>query len=106
MQKPEAVVFDVGNVLVEWQPERYYDSRIGSARRHALFAAVDLPEIYARVEDDCDIPAAALLFTDDRPENIGAAAAQGWQTHLFTGPDAWADRLVEAGLLTAQEALP
>jgi FMN phosphatase YigB (HAD superfamily) len=22
----EAVVFDIGNVLIEWQPERYYDA--------------------------------------------------------------------------------
>jgi FMN phosphatase YigB (HAD superfamily) len=22
----EAVIFDIGNVLIEWQPERYYDA--------------------------------------------------------------------------------
>ena len=43
-------------------------------------------------------------FTDDRADNIAAAAARGWQTHHFTGPQGWADRLVAAGLLTREEA--
>ncbi len=25
----QAVIFDIGNVLIEWQPERYYDRVIG-----------------------------------------------------------------------------
>ena len=25
----EAVVFDIGNVLLEWPPERYFDRTIG-----------------------------------------------------------------------------
>ncbi|RUS60164.1 HAD family phosphatase [Pseudorhodobacter sp. E13] len=208
MQTPEAVIFDIGNVLIEWQPERYYDARIGEARRRALFAEVDLhgmnervdagglfrdtiydtaaahpkweaeirwwydhwinlasprielsitllrrlrakgipvfaltnfgddafayaqtqyeflnefdrayvsgrmkvtkpsPRIYEMLEADCGISPAALLFTDDRAENIAAAAARGWQTHLFTGPQGWADCLHTAGLLTPQEAMP
>ena len=39
---PQAVIFDIGNVLIEWQPERFYDREIGEARRRALFAEVDL----------------------------------------------------------------
>ncbi len=38
----KAVVFDIGNVLIEWQPERFYDSVIGEERRRAMFDAVDL----------------------------------------------------------------
>jgi 2-haloacid dehalogenase len=38
----KAVVFDVGNVLIEWQPEKFYDREIGSERRKELFAIVDL----------------------------------------------------------------
>ncbi len=37
-----AVVFDIGNVLIEWQPERFYDAEIGEDRRRAMFAEVDL----------------------------------------------------------------
>ena len=203
---PQAVVFDIGNVLIEWQPERFYDSVIGADRRRAMFDAVDLhgmndrvdsgenfrdtiyamaeatpdwrdeirlwhdrwidmaapvidhslrlmkalqargvpvfsltnfgiqsydlaathypflrefdrdfisghlgmikpvPSIYEAVEQGSGLPPEALLFTDDRADNIAAAAARGWQTHHFTGPQGWADRLVAAGLLSREEA--
>lgn len=203
---PEAVVFDIGNVLIEWQPERFYDRVIGEARRRALFAQVAIehtnievdrgadfhssfadlakahpehseailmwrdrwldicqpviprslrllralkargvpvfaltnfgaatfeiaraaypfldsfdrryvsahlqlvkpePAIYAAVEEDSGLTPDALLFADDRPENIDAAAARGWRVHLFEGPEGWAARLVSEGLLTEEEA--
>lgn len=202
----KAVIFDIGNVLIEWQPERFYDAVIGQERRKQMFDVVDLhgmndridrggdfktivmeeadktpewrdeiqmwygrwidmatptidhsvrllralrrkeipvfalsnfgirtfeigvenypfleefdrryisghmgvikpePAIYEMVEADCGVPTEALLFTDDRQDNIDAAAARGWQTHLFEGPEGWAARLVEAGLLTNEEA--
>lgn len=62
------------------------------------------PAIYRHVERDCGLARDALLFTDDRPENIAAAAARGWRTHLFDGPQGWADRLVAEGLLTQEDA--
>ena len=62
------------------------------------------PAIYAAVEQATGIAPDRLLFTDDRPENIDAAAARGWGTHLFTGWQGWAARLVDEGLLTAKEA--
>ncbi len=204
----KAVVFDIGNVLIEWQPERFYDAQIGRTRRVEMFAAVDLhgmndrvdrgedfretiyqtaeeypgfrseirmwhdrwvemarpeiphsvkllralrarkvpvfaltnfgvgtfeaaqrvypflsefdrsyvsghmqvikpdAEIYAMVEDDCGLPPETLIFADDRAENIAAAAARGWQTHLFDGPEGWARRLTQERLLTPQEAMP
>lgn len=204
----QAVVFDIGNVLIEWQPERHYDRVIGEARRRAMFAAVDLhamndrvdrgesfratveetaaaspafraeilrwhdewlhmagpaipasvhllralrgrgvpvfalsnfgietfeialgaypflaefdrafvsghmkvtkpdPRIYAMLEEESGVPPAGLLFADDRPENVAAARARGWQTHLFDGPEGWAERLVASGLLSATEARP
>lgn len=46
----EAVVFDIGNVLIEWHPERFYDRMIGEDRRRALFAAVDLDGMNMRVD--------------------------------------------------------
>ncbi|MGV6850518.1 MAG: HAD family hydrolase [Marinibacterium sp.] len=204
--QPEAVVFDIGNVLIEWQPERFYDAVIGADRRRALFSQVDLsgmnagvdlgqpfietvyaaadahpewraeirlwhdrwiemaspdiphsvrllralqarsvpvyalsnfgvesfdiacrhypflnefdrryisghmklvkpdPRIYAELERDTSLAPGSLLFADDRTDNIAAAQARGWQTHLFEGPEGWAARLVEAGLLTQDEA--
>jgi 2-haloacid dehalogenase len=46
----EAVIFDIGNVLIEWNPERVYDARIGEARRKALFAEVPLHAINDAVD--------------------------------------------------------
>jgi 2-haloacid dehalogenase len=31
--KIEAVVFDIGNVLIEWHPERYFDRTIGEEKK-------------------------------------------------------------------------
>ena len=203
---PEAVIFDIGNVLTRWQPEAFYDRVIGKDRRRALFAAVDLhhmndlvdtgalfketiydwadrhpewraeirmwydrwielaspridgsirlqralrakgvpvfaltnfgrysfqealqkmdflqdfdrryvsgemgvikpdPRIYEMVEQDCGIAPDRLLFTDDRADNITAAARRGWRTHQFETWQGWARRLVAEGLLTEQEA--
>ena len=206
MLQPQAVIFDIGNVLTSWQPEAFYDRVIGVERRQALFAAVDLhgmnetidagalfretiyawaervpdwapeirmwydrwdelaspridgsirlqralrargvsvfaltnfgrhtwdeallkldfladfdrtyvsgvmgvtkpdPRIYAMVEADCGIAPEALLFTDDKAENIAAAARRGWRTHQFQGWQGWAARLVAEGLLSPREA--
>lgn len=62
------------------------------------------PRIYAAVEDGTGMSPETLLFTDDRGDNIAAAAARGWQTHLFTEPKGLAARLVAEGLLTEKEA--
>ena len=206
MSQPQAVIFDIGNVLTRWQPEAFYDRVIGEDRRRALFAEVDLhrmndivdegalfretiydwaertphwqaeirlwydrwielaspriegsialqralrakgvpvfaltnfgkysfeealpkmdfltdfdrlyvsgrmgvikpdPRIYEMVEEDCGLPPASLLFTDDRADNITAAARRGWRTHQFESWQGWAARLVAEGLLTAKEA--
>lgn len=206
MLQPQAVIFDIGNVLTRWQPEAFYDRAIGEDRRRALFAAVDLhgmndlidagalfretiydwadqypdwrpeirlwydrwielaspridgsirlqralrakgvpvfaltnfgrhtfedalpkmdflqdfdrlyvsgvmgvikpdPRIYQMVEEDCGIAPDRLLFTDDRADNITAAARRGWRTHQFESWQGWAARLVAEGLLSKQEA--
>lgn len=202
----EAVVFDIGNVLIEWNPERAFDEMIGPERRRAFFDAVPLharndrvdagenfhlvwqqaaqefpdwapeialwrdnwlrlaspainrsvrllralrarrvpvfaltnfgvetwqmalpeypflaefdrhfisaelklikpdPAIYAVLETESGVSANKLLFTDDRQDNINAAAARGWHVHLFDGAAGWAARLVDEGLLTKEEA--
>ena len=206
MSQPQAVIFDIGNVLTRWQPEAFYDRVIGEDRRRALFAEVDLhrmndivdegalfretiydwadrtphwqaeirlwydrwielaspriegsialqralrakgvpvfaltnfgkysfeealpkmdfltdfdrlyvsgrmgvikpdPRIYQMVEEDCGLPPSSLLFTDDRADNITAAARRGWRTHQFESWQGWAARLVAEGLLTPKEA--
>lgn len=46
----KAVIFDIGNVLIEWQPERQYDQWIGEDRRKAMFSAVDLHAMNDRID--------------------------------------------------------
>jgi 2-haloacid dehalogenase len=63
------------------------------------------PDIYAHVEQDCGIAPADLLFTDDLPANIETARSRGWQTHLFQGPQGWAECLVRHGILSQEDAV-
>jgi len=201
----KAVVFDIGNVLIEWRPERFFDRHIGPERRRRLFAEVDLhgandqvdrgaslaetiadlaartphladeirmwhehwidiagptiprsvrlmralrrrgvpvmalsnfgietfrlaqarypfldefdlrfisghlgeikpaEEIYRIVERDCGHAPHELLFTDDRRDNVTAAAARGWNVHLFDGAAGLAQALVAHELLPEEE---
>lgn len=46
----DAVVFDIGNVLIDWDPEAYYDRRIGPERRARLFEEVPLVEMNRRID--------------------------------------------------------
>ncbi len=46
----KAVIFDIGNVLIEWQPERFYDNVIGEDRRKAMFSEVDLHGMNDKVD--------------------------------------------------------
>ena len=68
----EAVVFDIGNVLIEWQPERHYDKLIGEARRREMFAAVDLHGVNELVDRGAPfretIYSAAEQYPDFRDE--------------------------------------
>ncbi len=63
------------------------------------------PEIYEHLEQGSGLSGNQLIFADDRPENIAAADARGWKTHLFTTPNLWADCLVREGLLSNDEAV-
>ncbi|MEO8242521.1 MAG: HAD family phosphatase [bacterium] len=62
------------------------------------------PRIYAMVEADCGLAGDRLLFADDKPENIKAAADRGWRTHQFETWQGWGERLVAEGLLSRDEA--
>lgn len=48
---PKAVVFDIGNVLITWNPERLYDQVLPDrATRERLFAEVDLHGMNDRID--------------------------------------------------------
>lgn len=41
------------------------------------------PDLYRFVEEGTGIAPPQILFFDDLPENVAAAAARGWQTQLI-----------------------
>lgn len=61
------------------------------------------PLIYEIAERRFGYPPEALFFTDDNPHNIEAAAARGWQTHLFIDAAGLEAALVARGLLDRKE---
>jgi len=78
----DAVVFDIGNVLVQWRPEDAFDRLIGEARRRALFSAVDLDTMNKRVDlgdEIADVVAECAVAHPEWREEVLI-----WNTH-------WAD---------------
>jgi 2-haloacid dehalogenase len=57
------------------------------------------PRIYRHLLEAHGIAAEELLFVDDRPANVEAAAALGIESHLFEGPSLLRAELVRHGLL-------
>ena len=78
----EAVVFDIGNVLVEWNPERFFDAKIGEDRRKALFAAIDLHGMNDAVDRGGDL---ATVVQDE------ARKHPGWEAEVLMWRDHWLD---------------
>jgi 2-haloacid dehalogenase len=78
--RPEAVIFDIGNVLTRWQPEAFYDRVIGEDRRRALFAEVDLHGMNLAVD-------AGALFRETIYD--WAERHPGWKTEIRWWYDRW-----------------
>lgn len=60
MVQPQAVIFDIGNVLIGWSAERFYDARIGAARRKLFMAEV--PVHAANLAVDAGAPFQATIY--------------------------------------------
>ena len=78
--QPKAVIFDIGNVLIEWQPERYYDRVIGADRRQAMFAEVDLHGMNDRVDLGGHFTETIYATAEEYPE---------WRTEIRMWHDHW-----------------
>jgi 2-haloacid dehalogenase len=76
----EAVVFDIGRVLIDWQPLAFYDRVIGADRRRALFAEVDLHGMNVAVDLGADLGASVDAL---------AASHPGWATEIRLWRTRW-----------------
>jgi len=81
---PEAVVFDIGNVLIEWNPERFYDREIGEAARLRLFAEVDLHGMNLAVDAGAPFAASVAALAARHPE---------WAPQILWWHDRWTETL-------------
>lgn len=84
MNDISAVVFDIGNVLLGWQPEAFFDTKLGVARREALFAAVDLDAMNARIDLGAPFQETVFALRDAHPE---------WAQEIQIWHDHWLDML-------------
>jgi len=75
----DAVVFDIGRVLIDWQPEAFYDRTIGADRRAALFSEVDLHGMNRTVDLGVDIETAVEGLAAQHPG--WAAEIRLWNSH-------------------------
>lgn len=82
MAKPEAVIFDIGNVLVEWNPERIYAPLLSPAARRHLFGTVGLDAMNDAVDAGAPFHAAVTDLAARNPDQ--AAFIEMWR-------DRWAE---------------
>jgi 2-haloacid dehalogenase len=87
MADVKAVVFDIGNVLIEWQPERFFDSVIGADRRKAMFAAIDLHGINDDVDRGGNFRETIYRAADANPE---------WREEVLMWHDRWIEMAAPA----------
>jgi 2-haloacid dehalogenase len=72
------VIFDIGNVLVAWQPEQFFDSQIGPERRQELFAEVDLHAMNLAVDRGAPFAGSVRALAGKHP--AWADEIMLWQT--------------------------
>jgi len=87
MTQIKAVVFDIGRVLIEWNPERFYDRRFGVERRRALFDTVDLHAMNERIDLGNPFRKTVYACADEYPE-FGAEIRLWYDNWIdMTGPE-------------------
>lgn len=75
---PRAMVFDIGNVLVDWQPARVYEALIPDpAARAALFERVDFHNMNLAGDRNGDLAAEVEALAARHPED--AALIRAWR---------------------------
>jgi len=72
-------VFDIGNVLIGWNPESFYDGRLGSATRQRMWAETGIEAMNASVDDGAPFQATVQALADKHPE--WGAEILWWHDH-------------------------
>ena len=67
MTKISAVAFDIGNVLIEWVPERYFDQVLGAERRQEFFEQVPIIDANAAIDCGADFTGTLQQLALDYP---------------------------------------
>lgn len=85
MHRPRAVVFDIGNVLVEWRPERLYAQLLPDpAERARFFAESEVEAMNLEIDRGAPFRAHVHAHAEARPAH--AAAIRAWHdrwTEMF-----------------------
>lgn len=76
----KAVVFDIGNVFIGWQPEQFFDRVIGEERRRSFFAAVDLHGMNDQIDAGAPFKETLEHTAKDNPD---------WADELQIWHDRW-----------------
>ncbi len=85
---PKAVVFDIGNVLVDWQPPRLYARLVpDEAAREALFARVDFHAMNLAGDRNGDLAAEVEALAARHPEDAPLIRAWRSEWREMFGPE-------------------
>lgn len=84
-------------MLIDWFEHSILSYEVRGMKPH--------PEIYEASERMAGCSGSNIFFTDDRADNIAAAAARGWATHQFLSVDGLLPSL-EAWINAPVECLP
>lgn len=87
MPQIDAVVFDIGRVLIEWNPERFYDETIGETRRREMFDAIDLHAMNELIDLGNPFHETVYACADEHPKY--RAEIRMWHDHWIkmAGPE-------------------
>ena len=69
MLQPQAVIFDIGNVLIGWQPEAFYDRAIGERAAGAFSPRCDLHAMNDRIDAGALFRETIYDWADAPPRN-------------------------------------
>lgn len=76
----KAVVFDIGNVLIEWHPGEYYERKIGAEARDRLFAEVPLDDMNRRSDLGANMADEVVKLAESYPD---------WAEEILLWRDGW-----------------